>query len=389
MDSKRTGEAEKRGNETNTAKCATGTHFSVRMDSTRPNRGAGVRRTGDSKLDQILIVGAAGWQNTGDDLLAGELRDYVADNGHVSRLVGGPKVRAIDKANGLEMGGSIRGRFALVRAIARSGGVLIGGGGLLDDRRALFYRPFTRAAAVARILRVPYAFVGIGVGPIRSDRTARNYRCAVRGARRTLVRDQESAERLIEIGCAAADIEVVGDPVTWRTIRSSGRWTYEWAVNLREWKPSSVDEGFMFDAERVTENIARRLAEVVDENDRVVLVSMSELEGDDDRVALERLRIAAGHPEWPIVSGLDVATRTLEDSRNVLSMRLHGCLVAARSGARVLGLAYEPKVVQQARRVGFVSLSVEDAAQPVPLREAIASMTEAQGSAGSSPEWPL
>ncbi|QKS20056.1 polysaccharide pyruvyl transferase family protein [Curtobacterium sp. Csp1] len=336
-----------------------------------------------------MIVGAAGWQNAGDDLLAEELRDYVADNGHRARLVGGPKVRAIDKANGLEMGGSIRERFALVRAIARSRGVLIGGGGLLDDRRALFYRPFTRAAAVARVLRVPYAFVGVGVGPIRSARTARNYRCAVRGARRTLVRDQESAERLIEIGCAAADIEVVGDPVTWRAIKSSSRRTYEWAVNLREWEPPSRDEGFMFDAERVTENIARCLAEVVDENDRVVLVSMSELKGDDDRVALERLRVAAGHPEWPIVSGLDVASRTLEDSRNVLSMRLHGCLIAARSGARVLGLAYEPKVTQQARRVGFVSLSVEDAAQAVSLREAIASMTEAQDSAGSSPEWPL
>lgn len=389
MDSKRCGEVEKRESGTTATECATGTHFSVRINSTRPNRDAGICRTGDSNLDQILIVGAAGWQNTGDDLLAAELRDYVADNGHRSRLVGGPRVRAIDEVDGLEMGGSIRERFALVRAIARSGGVLIGGGGLLDDRRTLFYRPFTRAAAVARVFRVPYAFVGVGVGPIRSARTARNYRCAVRGARRTLVRDQESAERLIEIGCAAEDIEVVGDPVTWRSRRSSSQRTYEWAVNLREWEPSSMDEGFMFDAERVTENIARRLAEVVDENDRVVLVSMSELKGDDDRVALERLRLAAGHPEWPIVSGLDVASRTLEDSRNVLSMRLHGCLVAARAGARVLGLAYEPKVVQQARRVGFVSLSVEDAAKPAPLREAIASMREAQDSSGSSPVWPL
>jgi polysaccharide pyruvyl transferase WcaK-like protein len=343
-----------------------------------------------SVLRQILVVGAAGWQNAGDDLLAEELRDYVENNGFQARVVGGPAVRAIDEANGLSLGGSLRERFALVRAIGRSRGVLIGGGGLLDDRRSRFYRPFTRVAAVARLLGVPYAFVGIGVGPIRSGGAARSYRWAVRGARATLVRDQESANRLIAVGCAAEDVRVVGDPVTWRAVAPSTHPTYEWAINLRDWAPSQSDKGFAFDARRVTDNIARHLLEVLDDDDRVVLVSMSELRGDDDRIALERLRVAAGHPDWQIVSGVRAASRALEDSRNVLSMRLHGCLIAARSGARVLGLAYEPKVVQQARRVGFASLSVEDAADSPSLDVALNAIRKPSVVVSPTPPpWPF
>lgn len=304
-------------------------------------------------MKRVLFVGAAGWTNVGDDLIALRLREWAAARGASSRFVGGPDVGAIGP--GVSLSGSLLSRAGVIREVARADWVLIGGGGLLDDRRPNFYRPFTRIAHVARSLQKPYGFVGIGVGPVRSAATARNYRSALLNASFIHVRDDESKKRLIDINVPDSSIAVSGDVVTWQ--RSSENeeledFEYDLAVNLRQWEYSSYPGAVA--------TIARSIASVVTSNRlRVALFAMSGMENDSDREALEPLFECAQTvvgPEQPLA-----VEKTIARSRAVISMRLHGCLIAASMGRPVVGIAYDPKVAQQADRLGFRSLDLAEA----------------------------
>jgi polysaccharide pyruvyl transferase WcaK-like protein len=335
----------------------------------------------------VLIVGAAGWLNVGDDLIAQQLGSYVRANGMVPRLVGGPAVESVGP--GFVMKSSVGSRLRLAGQIAGASAVLIGGGGLLDDRQSNFFRPFTRVASVARLARTPYAFIGLGVGPVRTDEAARAYRAAVAGAEAVMVRDSDSFQRLVEIGCDSAKIQIVGDPVLWGRQQRSSSTTRRWAVNLRQWSRSSADAGFGFDPDELVASLAEALTARVGRYDTVTLVSMSDLPGDDDKLPLDALRLAAGRSDWQIVTGADEAVRALEQAQGVISMRLHGCLVGARAGRAVLGLAYEPKVEQQAARCGFASLRGIQAADARLLGRAIDGMRPSDGLVEHVPEWPF
>jgi polysaccharide pyruvyl transferase WcaK-like protein len=335
----------------------------------------------------VLIVGAAGWTNVGDDLIARQLGRYVRNNGLTPAFLGGPAVASV--GTGIAMDSSFRGRLCIVREVSRASAVVIGGGGLLDDRQQNFYRPFARVAAIARLARVPYALVGVGVGPINSAQTARDYRKLVAGAEAVLVRDAASSLRLEEIGCDPARIRVVGDPVLWKESERPPSTTHQWAVNLRQWNQGRSDVGFGFDPADLVGALASSLNDRVGADDRVSLVSMSDLPGDDDRRPLHALRTAAGRPDWTIVSGTQAAEQALEEAQSVISMRLHGCLVAARVGRAVLGIAYEPKVEQQAERCGFVSVRASRVTNPAALKRAMDEMLPTEGLHEAAPEWPF
>jgi len=304
-------------------------------------------------MKRVLFVGAAGWTNVGDDLIALRLREWAAARGASSRLVGGPDVGSVGP--GVTLSGSLRSRVGVIREVARADWTLIGGGGLLDDRRPNFYRPFTRIAHVARSLQRPYGFIGIGVGPVRSSATARDYRSALLHASFIHVRDDESKKRLTDIDVPESSIAVSGDVVTWQRSNENEHREdvkYDLAINLRQWEYSS-DPG-------AVANIARSLASVVTSHGlRVALFAMSGMEDDDDREALrplfERAQIVVG-PEQALA-----VEKTIAQSRAVISMRLHGCLIAASMGRPVVGIAYDPKVAQQADRLGFRSLDLAEA----------------------------
>ena len=314
-------------------------------------------------MKRVLFVGAAGWSNVGDDLIALRLREWAAAGGASSRLVGGPDLEAVGP--GVVLSGSIRSRAGVIREVAHADWVLIGGGGLLDDRRPHFYRPFTRIAHVACSLQRPYGFIGLGVGPIRSSRTARDYRSALARASFTHVRDDESKKRLVDIGVPESSIEVSGDVVTWKRLdetEDSQDIEFDLSINLRQWEYSSSPDAVA--------EIARSIASVVKSHKlRVALFAMSGMRDDDDREALRPLFDCAH-----IIVGPERAReveKIISRSRAVISMRLHGCLLGASMGRPVVGIAYDPKVAQQAARLGFRSLDMAEASDRTILEPAI------------------
>lgn len=350
----------------------------------------------EKRLRNILIVGGAGWKNVGDDLIAKALKEWASSASHRVTVAGGPHPLEGDfDAKQVGIGGSLVARIRLGWHIARADYVLIGGGGLLDDRTPYFYRPFTRAATVCQLTRTRYAFAGIGVGPIRSEKSAEAYRLAVQRAETVYVRDRESRERLLATGLNRAP-EIVPDPVLWDVNKLAGEPAqprFDLAVNLRNWR--SKDENRIgYDGPTNCE-IIQTVAEAINNRHgregRLALVSMSGHFGDDDSAMLEQLRhkLVSKNVTTYYDCALSEVQKALQGAATVLAMRLHACLVGFRSGRQVVGLAYDPKVTQQGKSLGFQTVPLDKTFTETGQSQVLEAFESAQAAGGLFPAPPL
>lgn len=309
------------------------------------------------KRGPVLIVGAAGWRNVGDDLIADRLVRRATEDGNSAVLAGGPAPLEWLPAgvHQIPLSGSNMDRLRLLRAIARSREVWIGGGGLFDDRHPEFYRPFDRMARAAHLLRTPYRIVSVGVGPIQRKGTAAGYRWVFEHAASATVRDEASRER-VQLTGARRLPQVEPDPALWEAPASAvAAPRHDLLVNLRNWEhghlaehPAETPTG------EVVEAVAAALNRVYPPTASIGLVSMSARRTDDDAVPLEALadKLDARVSRY---YGGDVAEVEALTARagGVLSMRLHLCLLGALHKVPTAGLAYDPKVTQQGGLHGF------------------------------------
>ena len=84
---------------------------------------------------RVLIVGAAGWNNAGDDLIALRISDWARRSRKV-RFLGGEDIPHSSRE---QVVGSTLGRLKAAKEILLANVVIIGGGGLLDDRYPTFF----------------------------------------------------------------------------------------------------------------------------------------------------------------------------------------------------------------------------------------------------------
>lgn len=346
--------------------------------------------------ERILIVGAAGWKNVGDDLIAESIVEWVEGSGGRAQVVGGPYAHVSGGSSPLFLSGKFADNLKVIGAVLACDYVVIGGGGLLDDRSPKFYRPFTRIAALCRLVRRKYAFVGIGVGPVQHEGTGKAYFNAVQGADRVLVRDTASKERLSDAG-VTREVEIVNDPVLWTLEESSNVGpNADLVVNLRNWH--SEDDPRLGYAGPSNHDIVEAVAEAINathgSGSHVALVSMSGIADDNDAVLLEELkpRLRATVTTHYTHSPQDV-TSTVTGAKMVLSMRLHACLLGAAHRKKVVGLAYDPKVTAQSKVHGFTAVSLDPgfmARGKEALREALVAATVATPKDGTpAPLWEI
>lgn len=210
-----------------------------------------------------------------------------------------------------------------------------------------------------------YSFAGIGVGPLQDQGSKEAYRNAVDGAAKVYVRDYESKGRLANSG-VRREIEVVPDPVLWGVdgmLAPAESTRYDMAINLRNWHTHQTPrKGYHGPTnDEIVVSVARAINDWVGPEGRVALVSMSGLSGDDDSTMLERLRakLHTEHAQTYYGCTPSEAAEALESSALILGMRLHACLVGVRSGRKVVGLAYDPKVEQQGKSLGFPTVPLD------------------------------
>jgi polysaccharide pyruvyl transferase WcaK-like protein len=275
-----------------------------------------------------MHLGVAAWigsPNAGDELVhAGLLR-------HLEALGADAEVPA-------------RGALIARAAARRMDGLVLGGGGLLQDETSGANLPYHLAPVLAA--RVPVAGVGLGAGPL----TTRIGRSLTRRAlARTValsVRDVASADLVAGIGArrpiVAADLalnlprpEVEVEDVLVASLRPWGGGRHRLPVALRRRSAAAVDEthaaraAAALDAAAERTGLAVRLVALEPPKDAPLLHAVAERL----RSPVEVLRPAP--LDVPAVVGA---------GRVVVAMRYHAGIAAALAGRPAVLLGYSPKV---------------------------------------------
>jgi len=316
-----------------------------------------------------VIANAAGWGNIGDDAITLALIRGIAHQRGCPRfaLLSGPNSRDIASSSEAEVtviSGSgplrrVRGAMGLVRA----GALVVGGGGLLQDRLPEFYRPFYRAMRVAKGCGVPLSISSVGVSAPRSSEFRGALRELSAYASHFTVRDAASAEIVAEVtGLTAPDIVpdaafglrvAQGRVSNWRNADGP-----RVGVAIRPWWHLAAMWG-RADPERLARFIAglasalRTLRALLGCD--FLLIPMHIGTSDDDRYVahlLEREIRHDGYVTHAQVSGVFSAINAIQSCDALIGMRLHSLILAAMTDVPSVGLAYDDKIVRAMDRIG-------------------------------------
>lgn len=343
-------------------------------------------------MNHVLICGAAGFTNRGDDaLLWGMLRQLQeVAGGRPMQVVGGPELPALVAPWGATAL-SYDDRPNLARAIEDADLVLLGGGGMLydvdydatlarfltdpSDRQWLY--ELAKLAAAARAAGRPVMLYAMGAGPLFSDQARKVARFLGESAQALTVRDQASADLLVECGLSPARVQLAADPAVtlepgpeeavqrWLEAQGLAAAPRPWiGLNLRPW--------YRFMGVETADGKMARLRDAVGEAIRalrarlggtVILLPFQKLY-DDDAEVLSRALAVSGLTEGALLADTptmpDVLVGLLGRLDLMLGMRMHSLLLSLAAGTPFVGLPYSPKVNELIAAAGMA-----DYAHPV------------------------
>ena len=325
-----------------------------------------------------LLAGYYGMRNLGDDVL------LYATLGEVARVdreatftviserpeVTPPRTRVtITPGNR---------RLENARQMLRHDVLLFGGGGLLQDASPRSQDYLVRLAHVARIVKLmrrKVVMLGIGVGPLTTDRGRAAARSLLRLSDFVTVRDEESRALAAELA-RDAPVEVTGDlafllPAYAEKIEpceppKDGRKTL--GVSLLPYAGSlGQDRG---EDARAVAAVAEVLDDILARNPdwRVTLFEFFSGSKDyGDRTVLRPLQERLAFPDRvsyrPYAGDFLSVFSEMRTCQAFLGMRFHSCLLSHLAGVPCLMVAYHPKCENLAARLQMSA----DAVVPLPV----------------------
>lgn len=329
-------------------------------------------------MSHLLICGAAGYTNAGDDaILWGmltQLREALP--GRAIRAAGGPGLGELAQHFDITAVPS-DDRAELARAIEEADLVVLGGGGLLydvgydaslarlvgdpADRQWLY--EMARVAAAASAAGRPVMLWSVGAGPLITEAARRVARFVGEQAKAITVRDRASADALVGCGLSPARVHVAADPAV--LVEAGSREAAEallercgvrgaprpWvAVNLRPWGDEAQRQRLIDQGAALVRGVRERLGGTA------ALVPLQRLH-DDDGPLLEEVARVAG--EGAGAALLEPAARppdlvgALREFDLVVGMRVHALVLALDAGTPFVAVPYDAKVAEFARAAGL------------------------------------
>ena len=324
---------------------------------------------------RLVAIGYQGFGNLGDEAILTGMDALLADvpvtvsavicGSQPGTVVGFPSARRITSARLLPT-------RAALRALWASDGLLLSGGGLIHDHWQSVIPRYLAWIALTRLLGKRVVWVGVGVGPIRHGWQRVLARVARRLTALALVRDAASADLL---GGARERLEVMPDPAVFneRPMRADGAGSSgDLAIIIRGPAPGQRDLAGTFAAALVDTCVAAAQQGL----DPVVLAMAGP--ADDRFVALVQRRAQERGIVIPVAAlgpTPAAAMERLAACRAVISVRLHGVLMAALAGVPCVPVAYDAKVRAAAAQLGIDELAV--ALEDVTPDRLLARVTEA------------
>ncbi len=323
---------------------------------------AGVAVRADASRTRVAVVGFQGFGNVGDEAILVGIERLLGDAVRVTTVFAGDERPVV----GFE-GAARRWTFHFLptpralRALARSDVLLISGGGLMNDYWSTVIPRYLAWVLAARLVGCRVVWVGAGVGPIR--RRWQRWLAGAAFAASRLVTVRDEASRDLVLRCAPGTrVEVVPDPA-WFAVapaepKDAGSRTGRVGIILRAPAPASTrrDEtlaGTLLDA------LATLTARLAGEGREVELITMhDEVDAEFVGRTVERCRSlgapAARVSSLPLEPG--TAVRDLAGLDTVVTVRLHGLILAALAGLPAVSIRYDPKVAAAASDLGLGDL---------------------------------
>ncbi len=297
-----------------------------------------------------LLCGYYGEHNLGDDALLTALLAQLPEGCD-------PLVTAFDQGEVQQRLGvrtCARRDFAAVRrALDRCDALVLGGGSLLQDAtsfRSLLY--YAALIISARLQGKPVLLWGQGLGPLRRRRSRLLVRRLLTLVQASSWRDPGSAALAAAWGRPG---QLGSDPVWSLATRP---WHGQGGPLVLCWRPTPLLEGERWIPllEALDAVAAAADREVIwlpfhRDQDRGLLMEL-------DRQGLLPRRLALRSRE-ELVATPEAAMEIFSGASLVLSMRLHGLIVAALAGAPLVALSYDPKVQAAASALACPCLDLE------------------------------
>ncbi|MEX2658148.1 MAG: polysaccharide pyruvyl transferase family protein [Acidimicrobiales bacterium] len=310
----------------------------------------------------VTISAWAGSTNLGDELVLAALLAKLAARG------ASPVVLSVDpEGTTAAHGVAASGLPALLRrGPGRPAGVLLGGGGLLQDLTSPLNLPFHLGRTLlATGRRGSFAGIGLGAGPISSRAGARLTGTALRPAVAVSVRDQGSVDLLSRLGIRASLAADLAVSLPTPRVQVEGRV----AVSLRPWTggggalPVALRRRGRTPAtpEWFAPAMAAALDEVAGRSGLVVHFIALQADRDDavHREVADRMR----SPVTFDVPDVHTVVDEVASCQAVVAMRYHAGIAALLGGRPAVLIGYSPKVPSLAAEVpgGMAGLAWDEA----------------------------
>jgi polysaccharide pyruvyl transferase CsaB len=324
-------------------------------------------------VSHVLICGAAGYTNVGDDaILLGILAQLgEALPGRRLRVAGGPELGSLlcdSEAAPI----SYDDRAELARAVEEADLVILGGGGLLYDvgygadlQRLLSDPPdrywlyeMARIAAASAAAERPVMLYSIGAGPLVTTSAQRVAKFVCAQARATTLRDQQSADLLASCSVPKARLHISADPAIMlgpaagddlaQRLGLAGRPRPWIAVNVRPWGDKNQTAALVRAVAEALRAVRGRLGGTA------MLLPFQRLH-EDDLPVLREIADATADCEPVLVDaplGPGEVTTLFSQCDAVIGMRMHALVLALSAGTPFVGISYDSKVEEFAAAAG-------------------------------------
>ena len=344
------------------------------------------RNRRDGVRDGVLICGAYGFGNTGDDAILqaiiGEMR-RIDPHMPVTVLSRRPK----DTRSACGVNACHRFHlFAIRRILRRSQLFISGGGSLMQDvtsRLSLWY--YLGTIRMAHRCGCKVQMYGCGIGPIVYERDRRLAARIINDCvDKITLREPDSRETLSDFGVTDPEVILASDPAL--TLPAAERSRIDRILREHDMDPEGKYIGFVLRKwpgieEKATVFAAGAVYAYLKYGLTPVFLSINfRTDGEASRLVTEHLSI----PYYVINEQMSTGEviGVLSRMTTVVSMRLHGLIFAAGQGVPLIGVAYDPKVtafldyVEQNNYMQFEAFNEKDLSDLIDSAVALAGRGE-------------
>jgi polysaccharide pyruvyl transferase WcaK-like protein len=321
------------------------------------------QRSAPTLRGRVFLAGAFGQGNPGDEALLASFAGALGD--HTVLASSTDPVATAQTHDVAAVGRDDLRRVA--REIARADAVVVAGGTVFKSLHPSCGRPplslLRRTAAlagVAKALRKPLALVGVGAAPLHGHSARALARVIVHAADLLILRDEESATHLADVG--APTPFRVGADCAWTIVPDPAPETTG--------GPVVVALSHLAGGRELPDALAAGLEPVLDAGIPVRLDPWQP-DGDSELAAAVVARLGDRVQVAPPPSDLLSAREGMLDARLVLAQRFHALVAAASAGVPTLAVAHEPKLAGLARRLDQPAVAPD--APPTTLASAVLS----------------